>query len=91
MLYYPYVIIIQNAAKAGGRPKMTNKELNLYTTGKRELCIANDTISDELFGEYGVNRGLRDINGKGVLAGLTRISKIVSFRDVNGVKTPCDG
>ena len=70
---------------------MTSKELNLYTTGKRALCIANDTISDELFGEYGVNRGLRDVNGKGVLAGLTRISKIISFREVDGVKTPCDG
>ena len=70
---------------------MTNKEINLYTTGKREMCIANDTISDVLFKEYGVNRGLRDINGKGVLAGLTRISKIISFKDVDGVKTPCDG
>ncbi len=70
---------------------MTNKELNLYTAGKREICVANDTISDLLFKEYGVNRGLRDVNGKGVLAGLTRISKITSFKDVNGVKTPCDG
>ena len=70
---------------------MTSKELNLYTAGKREICVANDTISDLLFKEYGVNRGLRDVNGKGVLAGLTRISKITSFKDVNGVKTPCDG
>ena len=70
---------------------MTNKELNLYTTGKRDICIANDTISDGLFKEYGVNRGLRDVNGKGVLAGLTRISKIVSFKETDGVKTPCDG
>ena len=38
-----------------------------------------------------MNRGLRDMNGKGVLTGLTNISKIVSFQDVDGVKTPCDG
>ena len=31
------------------------------------------------------------MNGKGVLTGLTTISKIVSFQDINGVKTPCDG
>ena len=41
--------------------------------------------------EYGVNRGLRDMNGKGVLTGLTNISKIVSFKNVDGVQTPCDG
>ncbi len=38
-----------------------------------------------------MNRGLRDINGKGVLTGLTTISQIVSFKDVDGVKAPCDG
>ncbi len=36
--------------------------------------------------------GLRDINGKGVLTGLTNISKIVSFKeDENGKTVPCDG
>lgn len=57
----------------------------------RQLCLENDTISDELFKEYGVNRGLRDINGNGVLTGLTNISKIESFRTENGKKVPCDG
>lgn len=55
------------------------------------LCLKNDTISDELFREYGVNRGLRDINGNGVLTGLTNISKIDSFRMEDGRKVPCDG
>ena len=63
-----------------------------YAAEKRMMCIENDTISDSLFQEYGVNRGLRDVNGKGVLTGLTRISKIVSFReDENGKTIPCDG
>lgn len=57
----------------------------------QKLCIENDTISDSLFSEYGVNRGLRDINGNGVLTGLTNISKIESFRQVDGKKVPCDG
>ena len=55
-----------------------------YAASKQNMCITNDTISDRLFQEYGVNRGLRDVNGKGVLTGLTRISKIVSFKDENG-------
>lgn len=63
-----------------------------YAAEKRMMCIENDTISDSLFQEYGVNRGLRDVNGKGVLTGLTRISKIVSFKeDENGKTVPCDG
>lgn len=62
-----------------------------YAAGKKDLCVKNDTISDKLFQEYGVNRGLRDVNGKGVLTGLTNISKIVSFVDDDGKKEPCDG
>ncbi len=66
-------------------------ELMNYAVRQEAVCRKNDSISDTLFEEYGVNRGLRDMNGKGVLTGLTTISKIVSFQDVNGVKTPCDG
>jgi citrate synthase len=67
------------------------KEIEKFALEKADTCIRNDSISDELFQHYGVNRGLRDMNGKGVLTGLTNISKIVSFKDVDGVKTPCDG
>lgn len=66
-------------------------ELMNYAVRQEAVCRRNDSISDTLFEEYGVNRGLRDMNGKGVLTGLTTISKIVSFEDINGVKTPCDG
>ncbi|MCD8096774.1 MAG: citrate/2-methylcitrate synthase [Lachnospiraceae bacterium] len=55
------------------------------------LCVKNDTISDHLFQEYGVNRGLRDVNGNGVLTGLTNISRIDSFKMVDGKKVPCEG
>ena len=68
------------------------EQLANYAAQKKALCVENDTISDSLFQEYGVNRGLRDINGKGVLTGLTNISKIVSFKeDENGNAVPCDG
>lgn len=62
-----------------------------YAASKKALCIDHDKISDDLYKQYGVNRGLRDVNGKGVLTGLTTISKMVSFKDVDGVQTPCDG
>ena len=68
------------------------EQLANYAAQKKALCVENDTISDSLFQEYGVNRGLRDVNGKGVLTGLTNISKIVSFKDdENGNTVPCDG
>ena len=67
------------------------KRLANYAATKQALCYKNDTISDELFKKFGVNRGLRDVNGKGVLTGLTTISKVISFKKENGVQVPCDG
>lgn len=70
---------------------MQERDISIYAAKKQQMCITNDTISDNLFKEYGVNRGLRDVNGKGVLTGLTKISKIISFDESSGEKVPCDG
>ncbi len=56
-----------------------------------ELCVQNSTISQELYDVHHVNRGLRDLNGNGVVTGLTEISTITSFEMVNGEKVPCKG
>lgn len=49
-------------------------------------------IEGELFTKYDVKRGLRDINGKGVLCGLTKISDIISFKKMpDGTENPCEG
>ena len=66
-------------------------QIDSYIAQKEELCRKNDAIPLDLYGEYGVKRGLRDQNGNGVLAGLTNISKIISFENANGEKTPCEG
>ena len=62
-----------------------------YARGQEALCRKNDNIAPCLYEEYGVNRGLRDENGNGVLTGLTNISKIKSSEIVNGKKQSCDG
>ena len=62
-----------------------------YTEKMTPIFVENDTIADELFAMHGVNRGLRDINGKGVLTGLTNISKVNAFKEENGRRIPCDG
>ncbi len=56
-----------------------------------EICKNNCTIAPELYGKYDVKRGLRDLNGKGVLAGLTEISEIVSYKEKDGESVPCEG
>lgn len=56
-----------------------------------EICINNSKMDPSLYGKYDVKRGLRDINGQGVLAGLTQISAIYSSEVVDGKKVPCDG
>ena len=48
-------------------------------------------IDSELFTKYEVKRGLRDLNGKGVLAGLTNISDVKATEIVNGVSVPAHG
>lgn len=56
-----------------------------------KICEKNNQIPEALFGEYDVKRGLRDKDGKGVLVGLTNISRIDAFRMEDGKKIPCDG
>ena len=70
---------------------MNFEKLNSYAHSKEALCRTNDAIAPELFKEYSVNKGLRDMNGNGVVTGLTNISKIVSSKIVNGEKEQCDG
>ena len=54
-------------------------------------CEKNNEIEKELYTKYEVKRGLRDLNGKGVLAGLTNISDVCASKIVDGVSVPCAG
>lgn len=62
-----------------------------YVQKQSVLCEKNDSISKNLYSEYGVKKGLRDEKGQGVLTGLTNISQIKSFEYKDGQKIPCDG
>lgn len=56
-----------------------------------EKCIKNNVIDPNLYTQYDVKRGLRDVNGNGVLTGLTEVSEICSSKIVDGVSVPCEG
>ncbi len=56
-----------------------------------QKCIENGSIDPELYGKYEVKRGLRDLSGKGVLTGLTEVSKIQSYIVEDDDMIPCEG
>ncbi|MBE6762743.1 MAG: citrate/2-methylcitrate synthase [Ruminococcaceae bacterium] len=73
---------------------MGNPNYSDITPAVRKLaavCIENSRIEQSLYDHYQVNRGLRDLNGKGVLTGLTEISEIVSSKEVDGKTVGCEG
>ncbi|MDD2598743.1 MAG: citrate/2-methylcitrate synthase [Kiritimatiellae bacterium] len=55
------------------------------------LAAKNSLVDSELYTKYNVKRGLRDLTGKGVLAGLTRIGEVQAQTVVNGESVPAPG
>ena len=73
---------------------MTRQKLSSFSatlSRLSETCIVNNKIDPSLYGVYDVKRGLRDLDGKGVVTGLTEISTIISSKKENGVDVPCKG
>jgi len=56
-----------------------------------KICIENSLIETDLYSKHNVKRGLRDLDGKGVVTGLTNISTIKAKNNVNGVMEPAEG
>ena len=70
---------------------MVQQEFHEITPVIEELAAkaqAADVIDSSLYAEYDVKRGLRDLNGVGVLAGLTHVSQVRATKVVDGVKVP---
>ena len=61
----------------------------IYTLA--DSCMEHTNIDKELYTKYDVKRGLRDLDGKGVVTGLTDISTIISMKEENGKSVPCEG
>ena len=55
------------------------------------ICCDEFPIDPALYTRFDVKRGLRDLNGKGVLAGLTNIGNVCASKEVDGQSVPCDG
>ncbi len=74
-----------------------NKKINPYSQitpdilKLADLSVSNYDILPQYYDKFNVKRGLRDISGKGVVAGLTEISTILSSKTVDGEEIPCEG
>lgn len=55
------------------------------------MCQDTATIDPEDYTKFDVKRGLRDLNGKGVLVGLTQISDVCATKMENGKLVPAHG
>lgn len=53
--------------------------------------MSGNRIDEALFAEHKVFRGLRDLDGNGVVAGLTNISQVTAKKIVDGREVPMDG
>lgn len=68
---------------------MDNNELNKFEeTISEKLC---SFIDPELYTKYKVKRGLRDLDGRGVLVGLTEISQVKASIIKNNKNIPAAG
>lgn len=68
------------------------KMMQDFATKHCKICVENNSIDADLYSEFGVKRGLRDKNGKGVLSGITNISLIKATDTAeDGHIIPCDG
>lgn len=73
---------------------MKKRDYSEITPGINKLSehiCENNVIDPSLYSKHKVNRGLRDLNGKGVLTGLTEISEVSSRKIVDGQEVLCDG
>ena len=72
--------------------KKSYSEITPYVKQLAELSVKNNRIHPDMYKEHNVFRGLRDLNGNGVVTGLTEISNIkAKEKNAEGEDIPCDG
>ena len=71
---------------------MKYSEITPYIAEMSEVSVRNNNIEPSMYAQHRVNKGLRDMNGVGVVTGLTEISTIEAKRiNENGETVPCEG
>lgn len=68
-----------------------NNEVIDFSKQYSNICVETSKIEPALYDQYDVKRGLRDKQGRGVLTGLTNISSILAYDDIDGQRVPREG
>lgn len=55
------------------------------------VCLQNSKMDVSLYAQHEVKRGLRDVDGRGVRAGLTQVSAVESTQVIDGKRVPIPG
>lgn len=72
--------------------KKSYSAITPYISKMAEISNKNNGIESEMYLNHKVNRGLRDLNGNGVVTGLTEVSTIIAKKiGENGEVLPCEG
>ena len=66
-------------------------EYDQYILEKAEKCCNTGDFDRSLYDKYDVKMGLRDRDGKGVVAGLTNISRVTGFEPWTARSCPAEG
>lgn len=83
LLFFPKEVTIM---------KQSFSEITPYIRDMADLSTRNNHIQPNMYLEHKVFRGLRDLNGNGVVTGLTEVSDVTAKTvDENGNVTPCPG
>ena len=71
---------------------MSYSKVTPYIEKLAAASCERNNIRPEMYTEHAVKRGLRDLDGKGVVTGLTEISSVISRRTLpDGTEIPCEG
>ena len=72
--------------------KQLFSEITPYIREMADLSTRNNHIQPNMYLEHKVYRGLRDLDGNGVVTGLTEVSRIKAKDvDATGASVPCEG
>ncbi|MCQ2476379.1 MAG: citrate synthase [Clostridia bacterium] len=67
--------------------KVSESELSLY----KDQILNNNYINPDSYNNYNVKRGLRNADGTGVMAGMTRVCSVEGYYMIDGERVPMDG
>ena len=85
-----FLLFVKTKKKKGDYYMNKYSEITPEIYSLAEMIKNNCLIEPELYQKYEVKRGLRDISGKGVLAGLTEICEVHSYTIVDNEYVPCE-